>query len=190
MDNFKTWYSDKKGKYILFFGFYLIFFIFFGIYIRSAKDNKPKEDNKEKEVEVEKITSYDISNLVNNDYNYEIEIIDDENLDSFKGTKSNTDYGNYSNKYFLDIYNINQLLKRSKLIDSENYILTYELPNKEINDILLKDKQDGINKIMVYVNEKGEVNKIYLDLTNYFEKDIYQITINYWVGDNNENSSS
>ena len=39
-------------------------------------------------------------------------------------------------------------------------------------------------------NEKTEINKIIFDLSNYLEKDKYQITITYEVGDNNENSSS
>ena len=40
MDGFKTFYNDKKGKYILFFGFYLIFFIFLAIYMRSMEAKK------------------------------------------------------------------------------------------------------------------------------------------------------
>ena len=189
MNKFKEFYNEKKGKYILFFGFYLIFFIFFAIYIRSLRANVPEEPKKEEE-EVEKITTYNISNLINEDYHYTIEIVDNEEIINFQGTKNNIDYANFPNRYFLDIYNLNQLLKKSKLVNSEGSILTYELNNSEINDILLTDKSDGINKIMVYVNENGEVNKIDLDLSNYLEKDKYTISINYEIGDRNENSSS
>lgn len=188
MDGFKTFYNEKKGKYILFFGFYLIFFIFLAIYIRSNNINKPNEETNKEQESV--ITTYDISNLINNDYKYSIEIIDNEESLYFSGNKSNVDYENYSNKYFLDIYNINQLLKRSKLVKSEDYILYYELTNSEINDILLTNKSIGTNEVNVYVNENGEINKIKFDLSKYFEKDIFQITINYIVGENNENSSS
>ena len=190
MDDFKNWYGEKKGKYVLFFGFYLIFFIFLAIYIRTIKSDKPKEEKKEETVQEEKITTYNISNLINNDYSYTIEIIDNDDTIVFNGTKSNVDYANYEYKYFLDIYNINQLLKRSRLVNSENYVLNYELQNKEINDILLTEIKDGSNKIEVYVNEKTFVNKIIIDLSNYLEKDQYQITINYIVGEENENSSS
>lgn len=190
MDNFKTFYYDKKGKYILFFGFYLIFFIILGFYIKSFNNSKGDEPKKEETTVEEKITTYDISKLVNNDYSYNIDIIDNDELISFSGTKNNIDYANYPNKYFLDIYNINQLLKRSKLISSENNILTYELLNSDINDILLTEVLDGINKIEVYVNDNTELNKVILDLTNYLVKEKYQITINYIVGDNNENSPS
>ena len=189
MDNLKDWYVNRKGKYILFFGFYIVFFIFLGIYLRTDDNNKNNQI-KDNEIVEEEIKTYNITNLINNDYEYNIVINDNEEIITFNGTKSNIDYANYYNKYFLDIYNINQLIKKSKFIESKNYVLTYELSNSEINDILLTEKKDGINKIDVYVNKKTEVEKIVLDLTNYFEKDNYQINISYTVGDNNENSSS
>ena len=187
VDGFKTFYNDKKGKYILFFGFYLIFFIFLAFYIRSMDANLPKEEPKETPVI---ITTYDISNLINNDYKYNIKINDDGEEVEFNGTKSNIDYANYSNKYFLDIYNINQLLKRSKQISSENNLLTYELLNSEINDILLTNREEGINKIEVYVSNKGEIEKIDFDLSSYLNKEKYEIMINYTMGEKDENSSS
>jgi hypothetical protein len=189
MDNFKKWYKERKGKYILFFGFYLIFFIFFGIYMSSSNNNKPPK-NEEKETTNEIIKTYNLSHLINNNYRYTIEIIDNYETIYFNGTKNNVDYANYPNKYFLDIYNINQLLKRSDYVNSNSNILEYKLANKEINDILLTDKQDEYNKILVYVNDKSEVEKIVLDLSNYLEKEMYQITINYMVGESNEASSS
>lgn len=189
MDGFKKFYNERKGKHILFFGFYIIFFIFLAIYIGAMNSNRPIDNNKEETVE-KGVTTYNISNLINNDYGYDIEIIDDENTYIYSGTKNNVDYANYEHKYFLDIYNINQLLKRSTLVSNQNYILTYNLSNKELNDILLTDRQDGTNNILVYVNTEGEITKINIDLSNYLEKDVYQITIDYKVGDNNENSPS
>ena len=186
MDNFKEWYGERKGKYILFFGFYLIFFIFLAVYMRSIRSNEVPEVIDEPKV----ITTYDISNLVNNDYQYAIEINDNNEIIKFSGTKSNIDYANFENKYFLDIYNINQLLKRSKLINSENYVLTYELLNKDIDDILLTNSLDRANEIMVYVNEDGKVEKINLNLAMYMNKDNYQILIDYNIGEDNEDSSS
>lgn len=188
MDNFKNWYTDRKGKYILFFGFYLFFFIFLSIYMRNLNNNQNEEISVEPTPMI--ITTYDISNLINNDYNYAIEILDNEKTITFSGSKNNVDYANFDNKYFFDIYNINQLLKRSKLINSENNILTYELENKELNDILLTNQNDGVNTISVYVNDKAEVIKIVIDLSNYLNKDKYEITINYEMGESNENSSS
>ena len=188
MDKFKTFYNEKKGKYILFFGFYFFFFIFLAIYLRNIRANIQKEEVNEPEEVV--VNTYDISNLINNDYEYKIEIIDNDEIIYFNGKKSNVDYANFDNKYFLDIYNINQLLKRSKLVDSKNYVLTYELDNSILNDLLVTNKSDGINLIDVYVNKDTKINKIIFDLSNYFDKNNYQITIDYVVGDNNENSPS
>ena len=187
MGGFKTFYYDKKGKYILFFGFYAIFFIVLAILFRVARAEAPKDTPKE---ETKVVTTYNISSLINSDYRYSIEINDNDEIINYNGTKSNIDYANYPNKYFLDIYNINQLLKRSKLVNSDNLVLSYELLNSELNDVLLTDKQEGINTIRVYVNENEEINSIYFDLANYLDKDKYEIMINYIVGENDENSSS
>ena len=188
MDKFKVFYNEKNGKMILFFGFYLIFFIFLGIYIRNIQSNKPENNTSENQVE-EKITSYNMSNLINNDYSYNINITDGSDTLTFKGTKNNVDYANYPDKYFLDIYNINQLLKKSKFIDSENRVLSYEINSSELNDILLTNKPLGVNKIYVHVNKDAMVQKIVMDLTSYMEKE-FIITIDYSVGGENENNIS
>lgn len=187
MDKFKTFYNEKNGKMILFFGFYLIFFIFLGFYMNSLKNDKIEINNNQAS---ETITTYDMSNLINNDYSYHITITSDGDILNFNGTKNNIDYANFLNKYFLDIYNINQLLKKSKFIKSENNVLSYELDNMEINNVLLTSKADGINKIDVLVDKNGGVEKIVMDLSSYMEKGLYQIAINYVIGEENENSFS
>ena len=190
MDKFKDFYNNRNGKMILFFGFYLIFFIFLGIYMKSIKNNKPLDNPKEDTQIKERIVTYNLSNLINNDYRYNITIFDNNDSINFNGTKNNIDYGNYENKYFLDIYNINQLLKRSKFIDSRELILYYELDNSEINDLLLTNKTGGINKINVKVNDNNDVKEIVMDLSNFMEKEKYEITIKYFIGEDNENSIS
>lgn len=189
MDDFKDWYGNRKGKYILFFGFYLIFFVFLAIYLRNSNTEKV-EPKKEETKQEQKIATYDITNLIENDFKYEIVINDNEELITFNGSKKKTDYGEYANKYFLDIYNINQLLKRSKYISSKENILTYELTNSTLNELLSKEKPDGKNRIDVYVTKDNKVERIVLDLSSFLDKEIYQINIKYIVGDANENSSS
>lgn len=184
IDKFKYFYNERKGKMILFFGFYLIFFSVLGILYKNVNNKviPPKEDTT--------ITTYDVSKIVNSDYTYQIKITDNEEEIAFNGTKSNIDYENYENKYFLDIYNINQLIKKSKYLKTEDNVLIYELSNSEINEILLTDKKNGINQIKVYVKEDTSVYQFDLDLTKYMEKDKYLITINYSIGEENENSIS
>ena len=190
MEGFKDFYNNRNGKMILFFGFYLIFFIFLAFYIRGLDNNKNREIPKEEENIKEEITTYDISHLINNDYSYDISIFDNNDIITFSGTKSNIDYGNYFNKYFLDIYNINQLLKKSKFMGSKNFVLSYSLENSELNEILLTNKNEGSNKIDVLVNKTSQVEKITMDLSKYMEKEKYLITINYKQGEQNENSIS
>ena len=190
MNNFKSFYNDKKGKAMLFFGFYLIFFIFVAIYFKSNNINMTNTNKEEAIEEEKKLTTYNINNLVNNDFQYEIVIFDESDMKVFKGSKNNVDYDNYENKYFLDIYNINQLLKRSKYVNSDKYVLYYEISNSILNDILLTEKQDGVNKIEVHVDYNGGVEKISMDLSKYFGKETFQINISYIVGEKNENSSS
>ena len=190
MNKFKDFYNNRNGKMILFFSFYLIFFIFLGIFMKNLNNNKKQNETKENDTKIiEKITTYDISNLINNNYKYSITINDNGEEINFNGYKNAIDYANYENKYFFDIYNINQILKRSKFIDSNNLVLSYELNNSELNDILLTKKENGINKIDVTVNEKSEIQKIFMDLSQFMEKN-YNVTINYIVGDMNENSPS
>ena len=63
MEGFKDFYNNRNGKMILFFGFYLIFFIFLAFYIRGLDNNKNREIPKEEENIKEEITTYDISQL-------------------------------------------------------------------------------------------------------------------------------
>ncbi len=184
-DKFKSFYNERNGKMILFFGFYLIFFILLGLFLRNINDYQekvPEEDTI--------ITTYDVSKIINNDYQYKITVLDNEEFIEFNGTKNNIDYENYVNKYFFDIHNINQLIKKGKYLKTEKNVLIYELSNAEINEVLSTEKETGSNKIEVYVENDKSVYQIILDLTKYMEKDKYLITINYSIGEENENSIS
>ena len=55
---------------------------------------------------------------------------------------------------------------------------------------VITQKEEGINKIEVYVNENKEVHEIILDLSNYFGKEFFHIELFYTEVDNNENSPS
>ncbi len=184
-EKFKYFYNERNGKIILFFGFYLIFFAVLGVFLRNVNNN-PKENEEQKEV----ITTYDVSKIVNNDFTYQIKVLDNDEIVEFNGTKNNVDYENYANKYFFDIYNINQLIKKSKYVKTEENVLYYELSNEEINEVLLTEKNTGLNQIEVSVKDDTSVYQIVLDLAKYLEKDKYLITINYSIGEENENSIS
>ena len=178
---FKEFYQSKRGRAILFFGFYLIFFLVLTIAFKNANnmDNKNKVNNANKESEIKENTSlYSMKNLLDNNFNYNIEVVDDDKIETFTGTKNNVDYNNFDNKYFFDIYNLNQLIKKSKFIKTEENVYYYEIENDTLNSILNVEKENGINKINVYASN-SQVAKITLDLSEFMEKENYRIAISY-----------
>ena len=178
---FKEFYQSKRGRAILFFGFYLIFFLVLTIAFKNASnmDNKNKVNNTNKESEIKENASlYSMKNLLDNNFNYNIEVVDDDKIETFTGTKNNVDYNNFDNKYFFDIYNLNQLIKKSKFIKTEENVYYYEIENDTLNSILNVEKENGINKINVYASN-SQVAKITLDLSEFMEKENYRITISY-----------
>ena len=178
---FKEFYQSKRGRAILFFGFYLIFFLVLTIAFKNANnmDNKNKVNNANKESEIKENTSlYSMKNLLDNNFNYNIEVVDDDKIETFTGTKNNVDYNNFDNKYFFDIYNLNQLIKKSKFIKTEENVYYYVIDNNTLNSILNVEKENGINKINVYASN-SQVEKITLDLSEFMAKENYRITISY-----------
>lgn len=190
-DKLKEFYQSKRGKSICFFGFYLIFFLVLAIYLKQQRNVPPEEPKKETNIisnnqfnnKTNNNGLFDISKIVNSNYEYFYTINDNNEIINFQGTRLNVDYLSFANNYFLDIYNVNQLIKKSKFISNENRVLHYELSNSVINELLLTDKEEGINTIDIYVNDIKEVEKIVMSLKSYFEKEKYEITLEYKVGE-------
>ncbi len=182
-------YKSKNGKATLFFGFYLIFFLVLAFFVRNMQRVRPIEndDNLSNTEVINK--NYSITSLTDTNYSYLFNIKDNGQIISFKGYKNNPDYLEYENYYFFDLYNLNQLIKKSKFIKRDGNVLEYSLPNSVLNDLFEKDKPDGENTISVYVDEKGNVNKIILDLSNYWDKKEYIMDLDYRVGEENEQNS-
>ena len=170
MDKFKKFYQSKRGRAICFFTFYLFFFIFVFMYINS---NKVEDVNK---VSQEMIT---ISDVLNTNYEYDIKINDEGNIINYKGNNRKKDYEDYEYKYFLELVNINKLIKKGKVVSKSELAYNYEISNSVIDEILDTETLEGINIINVE-NKENEVN-ITLDLHEYLEKNIYNIEIRYKV---------
>ena len=187
-DKIKEFNDNKKLKAALFFGFYFFFFLFIAIYVRknNITINSSVDDNKE-EVVVEEIKTYSISNLIDNDYSYEF-IINDNNDDIYNlNNAENKD--EYQYKYFLDIYNVNQIIKNSKHIETKDLVLSYETSNFLLSALIDKTILEGVSTFNVTVDNKGNLIKVVMDLSSLMEKDKYIITLNYKVGDANEQNS-
>ena len=182
----KKTHQNKRLKATLFFAFYFFFFLFLAIYIKNnnisvfqnnMKDDKPSQNKV--------IKNYNIDWLSNN-YKYQFIINDDGKEIVFKGEKDNIDYNDFENKYFLNLYNVNQIIKNSKHINSENNLLTYEVTNDNLNNLLNSKSNTGVNRIDVYVDDNTNLLKVIMDLSSYMQKEKYTITLSYQVGDSNE----
>lgn len=187
-DKIKVFYQSKRGRAICFFSFYLIFFFVLDIYLKQQQ-NVIKDEHKEEKTNIisnnksNNDSFFDISKIINSNYEYLYTINDNNKIINYQGKRLNVDYLNFENNYFLDIYNVNQLIKKSKVISKEKNVLHYELTNSVLNELLLTNKPEGLSMIDVYINDNKEVEKIVMDLKNYFEKEIYEITLEYKVGE-------
>ena len=180
----------KRKKMIVFFGFYLIFFIFLFIWLKSNN-----VENTNTPIDEETSFTYKTDLIENNNYTYVYEIEENENVDTIRGIRDDENYqlSEYKYKYFLDIYNIKKLIKNSKYlykIDNNNEIsYKYEIENKTISNLLQNSKEieNGVNNILVYVDNNDNVYKIELDLSSYMvsinEYTKYHLTLYYGIGE-------
>ena len=180
----------KRKKMIVFFGFYIIFFIFLFIWLKSNN-----VENTNTPIDEETSFTYKTDLIENNNYTYVYEIEENENVDTIRGIRDDENYqlSEYKYKYFLDIYNIKKLIKNSKYlykIDNNNEIsYKYEIENKTISNLLQNSKEieNGVNNILVYVDNNDNVYKIELDLSSYMvsinEYTKYHLTLYYGIGE-------
>ena len=178
----KEFYQSKRGKAILFFGFYFIFFLILAICLRNNQINS-NENNKP--VEKQPSNYYNLNKIINSNYEYNFIVNDNNNVYHFHGTKKENDYDSFDNKYFFDLFNLNQLIKKSKLVKNENNLLTYELSNSTLNNLLMNNQEEGVNTIQVYVNDYSDVNRIVLDLKSFMQQEKYLLDLTFKVGDEN-----
>ena len=178
--------ENNKIKASIFFGFYFFFFLFLVVYIRNNNLMDNKNNNNENKEEVEVIKEYSIKYLIDNNYKYHFTVNENDEIKEFNGTKDKIDYEDYANKYFLDIYNVNQLIKNSKYLSTEDNTLNYEISNITLSCLTDIEEVSGISKINVYVNDKHDLKKVILDLSSYMKKDKYIVTLEYEVGEDND----
>lgn len=176
------YFKSKNGKAVLFFGFYLIFFIFLGVYFNNIKQDEYNADTEVIDLNDKEVTNnYNVSILTDINYSYSFEINDSGVLSTFNGTRDNIDYNDYEYKYFLDINNINQLIKKGKLIDQVENTFNYELASSNIAEILETDNIVGINHLSITINN-NTIEKVFMDLSEYMNREFY-ITLNYQLGE-------
>ena len=171
--------DNKKLKALLFFGFYFIFFLVLALSIKNNTKDNLKQLEKEKKL----VT---IKSLYDKDFVYEFIIYDNDTVITFKGSKNSIDYDGFENKYFLNYININQILKKSKVITKTNESVSYEIDSKVLNELLFKSvsddtNKDGINRITETFGV--DTYQITMDLKDFMEKDKYIVELKYRVGE-------
>ena len=187
-----NFFKTKKGKSILFFSFYFVFFIFLAFYINEQDLTNDKIDNENKKEEVEYSNSnYETSNLEKSDYLYEITIQKNSEFEVLNGSKSNNEsIKNYEYFELVDLNEIKRIIKNSKFLskslDNDNtYKVNYEIKTRDLFKLFEKDNEsETINNIVLTVKENSDLIKIDLDLSNYmnsFDNSItsYKVLIEY-----------
>ncbi len=185
----------KKRKTIIFFGFYLIFFTFLIIYIRSYKDDL-------KVTETDNVL-YKTELIENGTYSSRYTIIENEDTYTFEIKKDDENYeaSEYKYKNLLDIYTIKRIIKNSKYIlkteSGTGYInYRYEIANNSLADILNQNSniENEANPLTIYVDKDKNIYQIDMDLSNYMkineDYEVYKLTIEYGAFENEESSTN
>ena len=171
---------SKRKKAIIFFGFYLFFFL---ILFSTFNQKKVIETNLETTDEKEK--SYSILYFNNvlklDDFQYNFEIMVDEEVLSYHGTKKDTDYQESEYQYFFDIFNINQLLKKSKVLEKIDNYGKYRLDNQDLDASLKTSGHTGNTIIEIKEDKELEID---IDLHEYYQKELSKIKLIFMEGDN------
>lgn len=205
INKIKAFCQSKVGKMTLFFGFYFFFFLFLSFFLNANKNIDKSADNNNNNQVVDKENNSQVTDLftinpiVDNNYFYNYTILENGNEINFTGQINDKNFliEEYAYNYFLDIYNVRQLIKNSKYISktdySDNIVYQYELTNKTINELRGEElNSEGTNKITVTVNSNLVVTDIELDLNNYMSNKFneYKITLQYGKVANNEKSNT
>ena len=196
-NKFKEFRKDPKKRSISLIILYGIFFLFVIIYIRG-NNSVNNIEQKEEVNNTENVTNYE--------YSYEINVDDDIiNVDGiFLDNKElfeidNIKYFIQDNKIFLNNQNeevslnyplihlnynslkkfINSFVYESKTeYKDSNTKYEYNINNNEVAKFFEEDNNnDGLTNIIVYESEF--INKIEINLSNYYNKNKYIITVNY-----------
>ncbi len=188
----------KRKKTIMFFGFYLLFFLFLFIWMKSYGSNPRNEEIKE-DTEI----TYKTDMIENNNYQYSYYIEENDNTYTFSGVRDDENYelSEYKYKELVNIYTIKQIIKNAKyLLKVENgsdlISYKYEITNKDLAKILnyKENLEDGTNPIIIFVDKDKNIYQIDFDYSNYMkaigEFDSYKLTVKYGVTNNEESSSN
>lgn len=195
--NFKKLLKSPKGKALVFFGVYLIFFVMLGILFRTSRNNVNINNNENMAFEFK----FDKIEANNYRFNYNIEV--DNNTVSYTGEKFGNkqlffnNFGQYyseTENYFINnsevwlktenpyIYydfiktdNVMNLIKNSYFLSKTEYesgkrVYNFLLSSNSIDKIISKDESDIEeipNEVIVTSNGSNEVTEVKFLLNSY-----------------------
>lgn len=171
IDNIKELKKTKNGKPILFFGFYLLFFIFILLLITFKGDRNYYKQEYEKG----RPNQFNSSMLLNKNFYYDYKINIDGVMHNYYG-KMNKDIESFkynNNDYYRN--NDNFFVNNGTWVKTENPYVFYEIINVDnmsniINNSTLMSKD---------ANDSGKIVYKYLISTNTIDKIIYNIDTDY-----------
>ncbi len=194
ISNIKSLRNTERGKAILFFAFYAIFF--FVIFLMARFGNHPQSIL---DTELKRDEKYSINSILGDNYNYTYSVIIDNNEYIYMGSKNDsvesftykgdTYYRNgvnfftyknglwikvdnpYVYEKFLNIYDLQKIIVDGTLISDSNklsakYLISTASIVKADEGINI-DIEEVPNSMIQYANKSGKINKIELDLTSY-----------------------
>ena len=188
--------STSKGRAVLFFGAYLVFFLALMVFARVGGSNSRLDVNYNS-------NNFNFNNIINNNYEFSYEVIVDDVSYLYKGSKNGSserftfngvDYYskkgiyftnkngvwiNIDNPYiykdFFKVDNINSFIEQAIYVSKTEYesgkeVHTYILASASINKVLENsdlDVEEIPNEIILSVNEDGYVDEIKFKLNSY-----------------------
>ena len=174
--------KEKRKKALLFFGFYFVFFLILFLNMQSNKKiiEKLDENIVIKDEVIDNNLYFGTLRYIN--YQYDYEVNDNNEIISYHGTKTESDYNASPYKYFFDIYNINQLIKKSKVVEKIDNYTKYSLANENLDELLESETQ-GNTIIEIKENEELEID---IDLHEYYKKDLFKLKLLFRRDDIND----
>lgn len=88
--NWKDLFASERGKSLLFFGFYAIFFFVVIILVRTSHSTSSHVSNKEKQYKIEVSYEYKLDQLENKNYHYKYLTTIDSSVVLYEGNRTNS----------------------------------------------------------------------------------------------------
>lgn len=212
------WLRTDKGKRYSFFIFYFFFFILLFIVMNIKFDDNFDNNIVNENNNISSELDFSFNNFLSDNFNFNYSIYVDNDLYEYIGSKNNDNISltlddvynfSYVNKElvkttdnslilleFLDIYKIENIIKKStlyeetKILSTNEYKYVYNINSSYLIDLFMYDHlvtNDYVNEIIITTDKDKLVSKIEFNVVNYInelnslEYNDYKIVMTYEV---------